>query len=191
MTVRRWYAATILILSTTVCLHAQGLAPDTTAGSKGMPPGTAEPPRILQSDTVVAPLGLPAKSPGTAVLLSAILPGAGQFYNRSYWKVPVVTGLGLYFVSEWLTNNRRYKDYRAQYAAALSLPSTSNSTDALLSLREFYKDQRDSFTWYFLILYVVNLADAYVDASLFNFDVGGSLSQNSVPSMRLTLHVKF
>ena len=41
----------------------------------------------------------PGKSPGLAMLFSAVLPGAGQAYNESYWKVPVVLGLGVYFVS--------------------------------------------------------------------------------------------
>ncbi len=41
----------------------------------------------------------------------------------------------------------------------------------LKTLREFYLDQRNDFIWYFTILYVVNLIDAYVDAHLFDFDV--------------------
>ncbi len=48
------------------------------------------------------------KSPGLAMLLSAALPGAGQFYNESYWKVPVVAGLGIYFVAEWISCNNDY-----------------------------------------------------------------------------------
>src|SRR4051812_7768625 len=28
--------------------------------------------------------------PGRAALYSAVLPGAGQFYNKHYWKVPIV-----------------------------------------------------------------------------------------------------
>ncbi|MBL0107257.1 MAG: hypothetical protein IPP52_08235 [Ignavibacteria bacterium] len=42
----------------------------------------------------------------------------------------------------------------------------------MLALREFYRDQRDNFIIiYSLILYVVNLIDAYVDAQLYDFDV--------------------
>lgn len=108
------------------------------------------------------------------MLLSAVVPGAGQFYNESYWKVPVVFGFGLYFVSSWLDNNRRYQDYRDKYSASLAL--NPNGDARLLAVREFYKEQRDSFTWYFLILYMLNIADAYVDASLYDFNVGGDLS---------------
>jgi len=133
---------------------------------------------------------LPRKSPGLAMLLSAVIPGAGQVYNQSYWKVPVVFGLGLYFASTWLDQNRRTQIYRQKYAADLAVPLPADlyasivaqgqrNTD--LSEREFYKDQRDTFAWYFVILYLVNVADAYVDAALFDFDVGGDLSLRVLP----------
>jgi hypothetical protein len=125
---------------------------------------------------------LPAKSPGLAMLCSAVLPGAGQFYNQSYWKVPVVFGLGLYFVSTWLDQNRRTQDFREKYTASL-LPNSPDAiySDTYLREREFYKQQRDTFAWYFVILYILNVADAYVDASLFDFDVGKDLSLRLLP----------
>jgi len=121
-------------------------------------------------------------SPGLAMLFSAILPGAGQLYNRSYWKVPVVLGLGVYFASTWLDQNRRTGDYRQKYAASL-LPGApdANLSSQYLSEREFYKEQRDTFAWYFVILYLVNIADAYVDASLYDFDVGPDLTLRVLP----------
>lgn len=132
----------------------------------------------VQSDTLPSAYR-PTKSPGKAMLLSAILPGAGQFYNESYWKVPIVVGFGVYLFSNWLDNNRRYQDYKAQYEA--SLGTVPGGDQALLNSREFYKDQRDAFTWYLLIWYFVALADAYVDASLYDFDVESDLSLRTLP----------
>jgi hypothetical protein len=124
----------------------------------------------------------PRKSPGLAMLFSAVIPGAGQFYNRSYWKVPVVFGLGLYFASTWLDQNRRTQDFRQKYSASLSaIPPDPIASDTYLRQRDFYKEQRDTFAWYFVILYLVNIADAYVDASLFDFDVGPDLSLRVLP----------
>jgi hypothetical protein len=125
------------------------------------------------------------RSTGTAMLLSAILPGAGQFYNRSYWKVPIVVGLGLYFVSSWLDNNRRAIDNRDKYS--------STGEARWLLQRDFYKSQRDSFTWYFVVLYLLNIADAYVDAALSDFNVTPELSLRShpAPGGLLTLRVRF
>ncbi len=110
------------------------------------------------------------KSPTVAVLLSAVLPGAGQFYNESYWKIPIIGGLVGYFGYEYFRNNNLYKDYRDSYSAS----QTDLNPDGdfqLKTLREFYRDQRDNFVWYFLIVYVVNMVDAYIDAHLFDFDV--------------------
>jgi hypothetical protein len=134
----------------------------------------------------------PTKSPGMAMLYSALLPGAGQVYNESYWKAPIIVGFGVYFVSMWLHNNRLYEDYRDQYIASIT-PEDPNGNTNLQSLREFYRDQRDTFTWYFFILYFLNIADAYVDASLYDFNVGDDLSIRLMPetATRLTLRVTF
>lgn len=110
------------------------------------------------------------KSPTVAVLLSAALPGAGQFYNESYWKIPIIGGLVGYFGYEYFRNNNLYKDFRDQYAASQTEINPGGDFN-LKSLREFYRDQRDDFVWYFLIVYVVSMVDAYVDAHLFDFDV--------------------
>jgi len=110
------------------------------------------------------------KSPTVAVLLSAALPGAGQFYNESYWKIPIVGGLVGYFGYEYFRNNNLYKDYRDRYVESQTGVNPSGDPN-LKILREFYRDQRDDFVWYFLIVYVINMVDAYVDAHLFDFDV--------------------
>ena len=110
------------------------------------------------------------KSPTTAVLLSAVLPGAGQFYNESYWKIPIIGGFVGYFGYEYFRNNNLYKDYRDQYSASQT-ELNPNGDFTLKTLREFYRDQRNDFVWYFLIVYVVSMVDAYVDAHLFDFDV--------------------
>ncbi len=114
------------------------------------------------------------KSPWRAVAYSAVLPGAGQFYNESYWKIPVIAGLGGYFVYEWIQNNNLYLDYKEMYANSQT-PQNPSGNLQLQGLREFYRDQRDNFIIYSLILYVVNLLDAYVDAQLFDFDVSENI----------------
>jgi hypothetical protein len=160
------------------------VVPTAARAWEGVPVGTEDSVRVLRDGVTTSADTVPTnpprtKSPGTAVLLSAILPGAGQFYNESYIKVPIVLGFGVYFVSSWLDYNRRYKEYRDRYTA--SLTQMQGGDQRLLTVREFYKDQRDTFAWYFLVLYLVNLADAYVDASLYGFDVGGNLSLRVLP----------
>jgi hypothetical protein len=104
-----------------------------------------------------------------AMLRSAVLPGWGQFYNESYWKIPIIWGLSGWFIYMWDDRNDFYKFYRDQYNDSFN--ETSNGNSQLKDLRDFYKDQRDLFAIYLGLTYFLNLIDAYVDAHLFDFDV--------------------
>ncbi|MHC1737224.1 MAG: DUF5683 domain-containing protein [Ignavibacteriaceae bacterium] len=118
------------------------------------------------------------KSPWGAVARSAVIPGWGQLYNQSYWKIPIVWGVIGWFTYNWIQNNTDYENYRNLYIAD---PSNSNKR-----LREFYRDNRDLFAIYLGLTYVANLIDAYVDAHLFDFDV----SEDHIQKMKY-YHVKF
>jgi Family of unknown function (DUF5683) len=121
-----------------------------------------------------------SKSPWGAVLRSAVLPGWGQFYNESYLKIPVIWGLGFWLGYEWKQNNNFYVYYKNQYI------KTSNPNDR--DYRTIYRDQRDLFTIYMVLVYIANLVDAYVDANLFDFDV----SENTLTrTPMLNLKVNF
>ena len=115
------------------------------------------------------------KSPWLAVGYSAMMPGAGQVYNENYWKVPVIVGLGGYWVYEWVKLNNKYNDYSDQYNQSIITSPPSGDTQ-LLSVRDFYHDERDKFAWYLGVLYFVNLVDAYVGAHLYDFDVSPDLT---------------
>ena len=133
------------------------------------------------------------KSPWLALLYSAILPGAGQFYNESYWKVPILVGLSVYFGYSWFDENRKFLNYRDQYAASQT-PQLPGGNPDLKTLREFYRTQRDNFTWYYIITYFINLVDAYVDAQLFDFNVReDKYSSTAKPfrTYRLNFHLNF
>lgn len=131
------------------------------------------------------------KSPLLAVMLSAAIPGAGQFYNQSYWKIPIIAGLAGYFGYEYFRNNNKFKDYRDRYNSSITV-SNPFGDENLKTLREFYRNQRDDFVWYFIILYVVNLVDAYVDAHLFDFDVKEEkIKGYGTSEMKLKLNINF
>ncbi len=114
------------------------------------------------------------KQPWRAVAYSAILPGAGQFYTESYWKIPIILGAGGYFAYGIINNNNQYLDYRDQYLNSQTAENPSGDP-RLLNLREFYRDQRDNFIIYSSILYLANLIDAYIDAELYDFNVSDKI----------------
>lgn len=132
------------------------------------------------------------KSTTTAMLLSAVLPGAGQLYNESYWKIPVILGLGGYWGYEWIQINNEYKNYRKLYSESLIKISPAGNY-RYKTIRDFYKSERGRFAWYLGVLYFVNILDAYVDASLFEFSVDDNLSvlNKSGPSLKFQMKIVF
>lgn len=129
------------------------------------------------------------KSPLKAVLLSAALPGLGQFYNESYWKLPIIALVGGYFGYEIIHQNSLFHDYRDRFIASQT-PQNQFGDQQILTLRNFYKDQRDKFIFYFGVFYVVNLVDAYVDAHLYDFDVSDKVQLGVQPS-KINLKINF
>lgn len=134
------------------------------------------------------------KSPMLALGLSAILPGAGQAYNRQWWKVPIIyAGIGGTLYGAFL-QNKRYLDYRDSVIAQESRNDLREASRYRRS-RDFYRDDRDKFYIYAGLIYVMNLLDAYISAHLFDFDVSdpaplpeGTTSRFSMPEAE---HVRF
>ncbi len=140
-------------------------------------------PAGITMDTVNSPdVYVPTKDPMTAVWKSAVLPGWGQYYNESYWKMPVIWGVLGWCIYNYVVNDNNYTDYRALYI------QSSFSIESYRRLRDFYRDQRDLFVIYMGITYLANLLDAYVDASLFDFDVSEDFNTGS---KMLNLKIKF
>lgn len=126
-------------------------------------------------------------SPAKATILSAVIPGAGQVYNKKYWKVPILyAGLGVLIYSIDY-NNKNYKTFKNAYLARTdSSASTTDdypryTADNLRSLFEYYRRNRDLCYIITGVVYVLNVLDAYVDAELFYFDVSDNLSMSSTP----------
>lgn len=148
--------------------------------------------------------------PMRAVWLGAVIPGAGQIYNRSYWKLPIVYGgfMGCIYAITW-TNNQYigYKDaYRDIYYdmqnGTLS-DSPDKSYNAILPegytietmgganayqsrLKEWQntaRRNRDLSILVSIAVYALSLVDAYVDAQLFDFDISNDLSLNVTPQL--------
>ena len=127
------------------------------------------------------------KSPTGAVIRSALIPGLGQFYNESYWKIPIIWGALGYLSYNWINQNKEYKNYRDLYSQSISSTNPEGNL-RFRSLREFYRDQRDLTAVFIGLTYLLNLIDAYVDAHLFDFDVTPSTLQNEI---NISMRIKF
>jgi hypothetical protein len=120
------------------------------------------------------------KSPWGAVGRSALLPGWGQFYNEDYWHIPIIWGFLGWFAYNWIQNDDEYRTYRDLF---IENPETS----IYKAQRDFYRDQRDNFTIYIIITYLLNLVDAYVGAHLFDFTVEQDLN-TITPMLNIRYH---
>jgi len=126
------------------------------------------------------------KSTVLAILLSAVLPGAGQVYTERYVSIPVIWGFGYYFGSQVFQLDDKYKDYRSRYEASVIADTLNGTGDLQLrSIRDFYRDERDEFAVYLGMTYLLNLVDAYVGAALYGFDVSPDLNRGFI--LRYTL----
>lgn len=129
--------------------------------------------------------------PAKAAFLSAVLPGAGQVYNKKYWKIPIVyAGLGGF--GAWLgINSVELKGYTNAYRhhveeTDLNASYKGYSTESQLKFkREQTKRNLDISAIALGVWYVLNILDATVDAHLFNFDVTEDVSLSFHPDIQM------
>ena len=149
-------------------------------------------------------------NPMRAVWLGAVIPGAGQIYNRSYWKLPIVYGgfMGCIYAITW-TNNQYigYKDayrdiyydmqngtlsdspdksYNAILPEGYTIETMGGASTYQSRLKEWQntaRRNRDLSILVSIAVYALSLVDAYVDAQLFDFDISNDLSLNVTPQL--------
>lgn len=110
------------------------------------------------------------KSPTEAIILSTLLPGAGQVYLGQTWKVPIIWGIAGTFLYGALVQNGRYHEWADSTNAALARDDAYHSV-VYANRREWYRDDRDKWWIYLGLTYVANILDAYIAAHLYDFDV--------------------
>ena len=73
-------------------------------------------------------------NPKRAMWLAIVLPGAGQIYNRKYWKLPIVYGgfVGCIYAMRW--NNQMYTDYSQAYLDLMDDDPNTQSYNQFLHL---------------------------------------------------------
>lgn len=120
-----------------------------------------------------APVKIQKFSPTKAGLYSAVLPGLGQFYNKKYWKIPIVWGAVGTGVGIAIWNDKNYKRYRNAFVAELNgLPhefSGIRGVDKVVlgNAQDRFKRQRDYAIGIAGLIYILNIVDAVVDAHLY------------------------
>jgi len=129
------------------------------------------------------------KSGNLAMLLSAVAPGAGQIYAHRYYTIPLIWGFGYYFISVAIKAEHQYMDYRGRYSESVRLDTLTHAGDQdIKGVRDFYRNQRDEFIFYLALTYLLNIVDAYVGATLYDFDVSNELGGSAAIRFRIPFH---
>ena len=113
-------------------------------------------------------------NPTKAGLYSAVFPGLGQYYNKKYWKIPIVWGAVGTGVGIIVYNDKQYRRYRTAFLAELNGPPHEFDdlpyVDATVlgNTQDRAKRQRDYAIAITGVLYILNIVDAVVDAHLYD-----------------------
>jgi hypothetical protein len=178
----------LLVFATALSLHnlCRGQAVDTIPPS---PKGT----QLHKVDSATKRV----RNPRKATLYSTFFPGLGQFYNRKYWKVPIVwaaVGIPAYtffYNRSWYNKCQKAISIIDNYQQlGTPIPDSLYGTvdpklrtflqagddNSLRSYRNQYRKDEDYSVLFVILFWGLNIVDATVDAHLASFDVGNNLS---------------
>lgn len=150
-------------------------------------------------------------NPKLAWQAALLFPGFGQAYNRQYWKLPIVYGglMGCTYAITW--NNKTYQDYYKAYFSIMKdakndpkgeqpekwsddwqvfVPGKAdpknylhdtNFQNKLKRGKDYFRRYRDLSYIITIGVYLICVADAYVDAQMYDFDISPDLSFQVTP----------
>ena len=136
--------------------------------------------KLIVQEGIYKPL-----APAKAAFYSAIFPGLGQIYNKKYWKAPIVWGALAAPTYFYLNNNSEYKRYRTAYKLRKTgfqdeftddMGVVSVSEETLERAQKQLRENRDLSLMWGVILYVLQIVEASVNAHLLQFNTDDNLS---------------
>ncbi len=186
-----------LLTAAFVCSHFSFAQQKDSAGIRMLDAGAVGVKKVAADST-----GKKKHDPHKATMHSLILPGWGQIYNRSYWKLPLVYGsLG---ITAYIFNFNRIQYNEVKYAyfyvinqgtpnaglydidkitdPALKSFALAGDSYSLQVYRNEYRKNIDYSVLFFLFFWALNVVDATVDGHLKDFDVSNDLSIKIKPS---------
>lgn len=208
---------TVLLFAGMMPAMSQDVRQDTIPAMQEVDSTFIAPPLIVpEMDTIATSVvitdSVPAKkkrdwntwrpNPKRAMWLAIVLPGAGQIYNRKYWKLPIFYGgfVGCLYALSW--NGQMYHDYSQAYVDLMDNDPNTQSYNDFLHLgttidesnkahyqeifrkrKDRYRKWRDLSVFALIGVYALSVIDAYVDASLSEFDISDDLSLRVVPTI--------
>ncbi|MFT5166776.1 MAG: hypothetical protein ACI8P3_002008 [Saprospiraceae bacterium] len=133
-------------------------------------------------------------NPKKAMLLSFAIPGAGQIYNKKYWKAPFALGgtIAMIFVVKGNTENYRFlrKEYKARVdenPETIQDPRYTNwANEDIRAERDKWNKWKEMSYIGLVLIQALGGVDAFVDAHMAGFEINEDLSMKIKPSLEAT-----
>jgi hypothetical protein len=122
-----------------------------------------------------------------ATTLATVCPGAGQIYNKQYWKLPIVIGGGAALIYCIDFNNRGYQRFVKAYSQRMDEDpdvvdefiyadgSVRLTTEDIVNYKNSYRRNRDLCIILTGLFYVIQIIDAHAVAHMKTYDVSDDL----------------
>lgn len=148
------------------------------------------------------------KDPIKASLLSSIIPGAGQIYNRKWWKAPIVWGgfISAIIVHDFYYDKHKfyhqiliYKDQQIDETTIANYADNNKEDDRFTNLsgaeiaalnqpqiqilNDAAEKRKQQVYLMSAMFYILQIVDASVDAHFSKFDISDDLSLQIKPSL--------
>ena len=134
-------------------------------------------------------------SPAKAAFYSAIVPGMGQIYNKKFWKAPIIWGAMGVTTYLFIDNNNEFNRYRTAFKlreSGLQDEFTRDdgsliiSRNGLISAQKVLKKNRDLSLLGTVLIYIMQIVEASVNAHLLQFNTNNNLSVSpvTIPSQK-------
>jgi len=123
---------------------------------------------------------------GKASIYSAMLPGLGQIYLGDWWRVPIYyAGLAVSGYC-WYYFGLEFQRFRSMYIEAID-PNGNYTGSYSVDNLKYYRDEYRRYRNYSIIatfaIYVLQIVDANVFATLSDFDISDDLTLNLTPAV--------
>lgn len=124
-------------------------------------------------------------NPGKALAYGLLIPSGGQFYNKRYWKVPLVLAADVTTISIFINNRRLWLEFREALEIKIEDPTFVyrgiESAESIRQLRNQFQLDTERAGIAVIVVHLVSAIEAFTDRHLMEFDTTEDLSLQIQP----------
>ncbi|MCC5945122.1 MAG: hypothetical protein JJT94_09305 [Bernardetiaceae bacterium] len=157
--------------------------------------------KVIKRNKELQSSGFKLSNPARMGLLSAAVPGLGQYYNENLWllKVPIIYGMGAGMAALTIVNHNSYRRFRAAHwyrnddnRFTTSEPFFNGRTDdQIIRQRDRYRRDRNFYAIMLGIVYLLNVGEAATAAKANEIKVNKDLSLRISPSCEPVAYTQY